>query len=106
MSDLMLNLQTITLLHRLGRLTGTKFKETTERLELVCRERFVYEKDRPYTDIASWAEAVRAFSFSDQNFAYEIADWLVTHQNLDGSFNQSRMNGFSYTRGSTKIFEV
>lgn len=93
-------LETITLLHRLGKGSNTK------ELEKMCKEQFWLKKNNKTTDVASWAEAVVAFNYTDKTFAKEVADWMVSHQQADGSFTQSHTSHFVYTRGTAKIFEA
>lgn len=104
-SDSMLGLQIISLLRRLEQASGVLFEEASF-FERVCKERFAEQKKRPDIDIASWAEAAFAFTFTDPEYADRIVRWLMGHQNYDGSFRQSPANEFAYTRGSAKIFEV
>jgi len=57
-------------------------------------------------DLASFAEAVNVFFVKDPAFSKEVADWLAEKQLPNGAFPQSPKNNFTYTRGTSKVFEV
>lgn len=101
-------LQSISLFEKLSRVETTpqELYDLKRSLEQHAIQRFSEQKVRPNTDVASWAEAVYAFRDSNPEFVTEVVAWILSHQNKDGSFKQSHASNFTYTRGTSKIFEV
>jgi len=101
-----LYLQLLTLLERLKESGMQDYEIDRERIAGQCRREFESQRNSPHTDAASWAEAVVAFSYSDQEFSHTVAKWLVSHKLQNGAFRQSIKNSYTYTRGTSKIFEA
>jgi len=86
--------------------SADNLKEKTDLEQDIANEFRKNVSDRKPIALAAYAELINLFWEVDRSLAEEVLRWIKSFQYSNGSFPESTVTTFCYTRGTGKILEV